>query len=218
MNGDKKRAMKHTANRNPDSRKLSVLALAVLMSGSVFAAEKGLDFIAANFYPPELVQHAHELIRLTEEQATLLKAEFAQTQERIAGLKQQVETEMEALGKLTQKSRPDEAAVLAQAGKAMKLENEMKQAQLALLVKIKNVLTPEQQQQLDKIKGRLPAIQAKMQRVQQMAGQWQQEGRDLSALGQLREDFEALMKQGKLNDAEGVLDYALMVLEGKQPK
>jgi len=44
---------------------------------------------------------------------------------------------------------------------------------------------------------------------------WQQEGRDLSPVGKILQEFEPLMKQGKLPEAEAVLDRAIERLRGK---
>ncbi len=47
------------------------------------------------------------------------------------------------------------------------------------------------------------------------AQKWQQEGRDLSPVGRIMQEFEPLMKQGKLPEAEAVLDRAIERLRGK---
>ena len=54
-------------------------------------------------------------------------------------------------GKLTEllrQPRVDEAAALAQVDKVLGMEREVKRAQISLLIQIKNLLTPAQQQKL----------------------------------------------------------------------
>ena len=53
---------------------------------------------------------------------------------------------------LLQQSPADEASILEQADKIMALEREIKRAHLALLVRIKNALTPDQVARLEAIR------------------------------------------------------------------
>ena len=54
-----------------------------------------------------------------------------------------------------------------------------------------------------------------MQKLQSRVQGWQAEGRDLSPVGRILQEFEPLMKDGKLREAEAVLDRALKLFEGK---
>ncbi len=58
-------------------------------------------------------------------------------------------------------------------------------------------------------------LQGKMRDFQAGARKWQEEGRDLSPVGKIMQEFEPLMKQGKLPEAEAVLDRAIERLRGK---
>ena len=58
----------------------------------------------------------------------------------------------EALVNVVKQDRPDEKQVLAQLDKVLNVENEIKRLRTGLLVRIKNILTPEQQAQLRGIK------------------------------------------------------------------
>ena len=53
---------------------------------------------------------------------------------------------------LVKQGRPDESKTLAQQDKILNLEREIKRAQITLLIRIKNSLTPEQQSKLREIK------------------------------------------------------------------
>jgi Spy/CpxP family protein refolding chaperone len=52
------------------------------------------------------------------------------------------------LAQLLQPPKVDEAAALAQVDKVLGMEREVKRAQISLLIEIKNLLTPPQQQKL----------------------------------------------------------------------
>lgn len=66
--------------------------------------------------------------------------------------------------------------------------------------------------------GAPPGLEAKMQRLQEAVQRWQKEGKELSPVGQIMQDFEPFMKAGKLKEAEGVLDRALKLLEGNDKR
>ncbi|MEW5916175.1 MAG: Spy/CpxP family protein refolding chaperone, partial [Gemmatimonadota bacterium] len=58
----------------------------------------------------------------------------------------------------------DEARVLAKTGEVLRIENQVKIRQTALLVRVKNLLTPEQQ-------GRLREIRSRSRKSDESAGQ-----------------------------------------------
>ena len=68
-------------------------------------------------------------------------------------LQWEIESGTQALGELVAKREIDESAALAEAERLMRAEQELKKAHLALLIRIKNQLTPTQQSEL---RERLP--------------------------------------------------------------
>jgi len=54
-------------------------------------------------------------------------------------------------------------------------------------------------------------IQQKMERLQSLVQQRQQEGVDLQPVGELMQGFQLLMQEGKLSEAEALLDHAFDV-------
>jgi Spy/CpxP family protein refolding chaperone len=52
--------------------------------------------------------------------------------------------------------RVDETAALAQVDKVLGMEREVKRAQVSLLIQIKNLLTPAQQQRLFELRSKSP--------------------------------------------------------------
>ena len=131
---------------------------------------------------------------------------------------------MEALGALLKKEAVDEQGALAQLDKVLNEEREIKRAQLALVLGIKNKLTTEQEVKLREIKtkiaaGQLPSLEEaqrvleeKLKNVQASVQGWQNEGRDPSKVAEIMQEFEPLMKAARLKDAEAVLDRVLKLL------
>jgi Spy/CpxP family protein refolding chaperone len=67
-----------------------------------------------------------------------------------------MQAETGKLAHLLHGSRIDEAAALAQADKVLGMETAVKKAQLSLLIRIKNLLTAQQQQQLIELRRHGP--------------------------------------------------------------
>jgi Spy/CpxP family protein refolding chaperone len=138
------------------------LAAALTLGGARLAAQppqgphpqqQGDPFGGALF-PPELVmQHQGELgLGAAERQA--IQQAIQEAQAKFTGVQWTLSAEGEQLGRLLRGARIDEARVLEQVDRILSLERELKRAQIALLVRIKNTLTPAQQAKLAEIRGR----------------------------------------------------------------
>jgi Spy/CpxP family protein refolding chaperone len=106
------------------------------------------DPFAGAFFPPELVmQHQGEIALGAAERQTIQQA-IQQAQTRFGDVQWKLSAEAERLGRLVRGESVDEAQVLEQVDRVLSLEREMKRTQIALLVRIKNALTPAQQAKL----------------------------------------------------------------------
>ena len=112
------------------------------------------DPVGENLFPPELVMQYQQAIGLSEEQKELIKAEIQKAQARFTDLQWQLQGEVETMASLLRAPRADEQQTLAQLDKILGLERELKRAQFALVVRIKNSLSPEQQARLRELKNR----------------------------------------------------------------
>jgi Spy/CpxP family protein refolding chaperone len=108
-------------------------------------AQPGLDALGRNFYPPELIMSNQEALQLTDEQQSYFKAEMRKAQMNFTELQWKLQDEGEKLITMTKTQRLDEQAILTQLEKVLNAEREVKRAQIALLVRLKNKLTPAQQ-------------------------------------------------------------------------
>ena len=207
----------------------AALCVLWLFAGQVFAAQPPVvDPVAENLFPPELVMEHQSEIGLTEDQRNALMAKIQKAHSRLGDLQQRLQREVEALAALLKKDEADEQSVLGQLDKVLNEEREIKRAQLALVLGIKNKLTIEQQVKLRQIKRKIAAgqirspeevqrvLEGKMQNVQEGVQGWQNAGRDPSSVAEIMQEFEPLMKAGKHNEAEAVLDRALKVLRAEQ--
>ena len=143
----------------------SIFALAfVLVTGNLAAQGQpmgersragGPDDWGRNFFPPELVMQHQTEIGLQDSQRATLTSAIQQTQSKFMDMQWKLSAEGEKMGRLLQGPQVDEAAVLEEVDRILNLEREIKKAQISLMVRIKNTLTPAQQANLSEIRSRM---------------------------------------------------------------
>ena len=136
------------------ARILCLCAVFLLATGAARAQQPDQDPIGQRFFAPELVIQHQEAIGLSAEQKENLKTEIRQAQLKFTELQWKLQDEMEKLVTLVKQPRVDEQQVLAQLERLLAAEREIKRAQVTLLVRIKNKLTPEQQGKLLEIRSK----------------------------------------------------------------
>lgn len=114
------------------------------------------DPLAQLMFPPEMIMgHAREL-NLTDEQKTYLRGEVQKATVTFQDLQWKLQDQMEALHDTMKSSSVNEQQALAQLDKVLDVEREIKRLHIALAVRLKNHLTPEQQDQLHKMMDHHP--------------------------------------------------------------
>ena len=111
----------------------------------------GPSFLEKVFPPSVIMRHQTDL-GLTDAQRETITKQMEEAQKSLVALQWEVERESEKLGKLLEPGHIDEAAALHQADQVMSAEERLKKAHLTLLVRIKNVLTPAQQEKLRQLR------------------------------------------------------------------
>ena len=114
------------------------------------------DPIGRQLFPPEMVMGHQEELGLQEKQRAAIRSEVHKVQSRFVDLQWQLSEDTEKMASLLRSTPIDEARVLEQADKVMAQEREVKKMQLSMLVRIRNVLTPEQIAKLQEIRRRTP--------------------------------------------------------------
>jgi len=104
-------------------------------------------------FPPELVMRFQSDIGLQDAQRATIQTAMKDAQSKFLDTQWQLSAEGEKLAKLLQGATVDETQVLEQVDHILTLEREMKRAQITLMVRIKNALTPAQQQKLRDLRG-----------------------------------------------------------------
>ena len=127
-------------------------AAAVMFAGPVAAQEKKDDRFEKAFFDPQLVLQRSRDIGLTPQQRSAIMDAVKKAQTDLVPLQLDMTEPALDLVELVEQQRVDEAQALAKADKMLKIENEVKKAQMSLLIRIKNILTKEQQDRLRTIR------------------------------------------------------------------
>src|ERR1043166_6488425 len=104
-------------------------------------------------FPPEMImQHQREL-GLSDDQKQFMRSEIQRTTTRFNELQWQLQDAMEALHETIKASQVNEEQALAQLGKVLDAEREIKTLHMGMAIRIKNKLTAEQQMKLQSMRN-----------------------------------------------------------------
>ena len=197
------------------------LGLVLVCKDANCAEVMASDPVAERMFSPDLILHNGEAIGLSDEKRQEIQSRIKKAQERFQEMEKSVRKEQEAMVVLLDREKVDEAAVLKQLDSVIAREREIRREQFALMVSLRNLLTPEQQAQLkilrktykpqaieSRLKDKLEMVEAG---VQELAGK----GLDASSVVEKMQRFSELMQVGKVKEAEALLDRALKELDAK---
>ena len=108
------------------------------------AAEPKQDMFKGKLFPPNIIMEHQAELRLSKKQFTEIRAEVVAVQAGVAEHEWDMREAYQALMQEFDKSPVDEDRVLEHANVALLAENEVKKKQMAMLVRLKNLLTTEQ--------------------------------------------------------------------------
>jgi len=104
-------------------------------------------------YPPRIVMRYASEIDLTPNQKNLISEQVRETQKDLIDVQWKLAEATTRLEKLLEAEKIDERAAMAEAKQVMAIEQEVKERHLRLLVRIRNLLTPEQRAKLRAFRG-----------------------------------------------------------------
>jgi Spy/CpxP family protein refolding chaperone len=111
------------------------------------------DPIARTLFDPELIMKHRRAIDLSDQQRDLISGLIKQLQSNVVSLQWDLQEQSTALAAELARPRVDLDRALDRMGRMMQTERKIKEAHLTLLIRIKNVLRPEQQQALQKLRA-----------------------------------------------------------------
>ncbi len=126
------------------------LATPVLAQQEQTVAE---DPLFATLFPPELIMQHRRAIGLTDEQRDAISQLIGDLQGRVVRLQWDLLDEVQRLAEITAGTRVDLDRSLDQIGNVLDTESEIKKAHLEMLVRIKNLLSADQQATLERLRA-----------------------------------------------------------------
>lgn len=131
-------------------------ALLVVMCVALPAAAQDAspvsDPVFRSLYEPELIMKHRRAIGLTDEQRDAISRLIRELQGKVVSLQWELQDQTSSLSTELNKPRVDLDRALDRMGRVLQTEREIKEAHLTLLVRIKNVLRPEQQASLQQLR------------------------------------------------------------------
>ncbi len=112
------------------------------------------DPVAENLFPPELVMAHQKAINLEEAPKNAIRAELLKAQAKFTEWQWHLQDHMETLTGLLKQQPTEEGKVLDQLEKVLAAEREIKRTQISLMVRIKNLLSAEQQSRLRQLRAK----------------------------------------------------------------
>ena len=116
------------------------------------------DPLAHLMFPPDLIMNHARQLNLTDEQKAFMRSEIQKTTASFQDLQWKLQDQMELLQETMKSTSVNEQQALAQLDKVLELEREIKRLHIGLAVRLKNRLTPEQQDQLHKMRPDHPPM------------------------------------------------------------
>ncbi len=112
------------------------------------------DPIARTLFEPELIMQHRRAIDLTDRQRDEITRVIKDLQGQVVSMQWDLREQADALATELNKPRVDLDRALDRMSRVLQTEGKIKQARLTLLVRIKNILTPDQQERLRKLRTR----------------------------------------------------------------
>ena len=132
-----------------------IMLCGLVYNANLFAQQNpSNDPMAKAFFSPEIIMQNQEAINLTESQRTIINKEIQSAQSEFMSLQWNLAKETEKFKSLIEKDKPGEAVVTEQLEQMLAIENKIKKRQITLLIRIKNLLTHEQQEKLQQLKDK----------------------------------------------------------------
>jgi Spy/CpxP family protein refolding chaperone len=110
------------------------------------------DPLAHLMFPPDMIMNHARQLNLTEEQKAFMRSEISKTTATFQDLQWKLHDQMELLQDTMKSASVNEEQALAQLDKVLDVERQIKRLHIGLAVRLKNHLTPEQQDQLHKMR------------------------------------------------------------------
>ena len=131
---------------------LCLLAVVSLGMGAAMA-EEPKDVFKGKLFAPNIILENRDALQLSKEQFTAIRAAVVEVQAGVAEHEWDMQEAYQALMLELDRAPVDEDEVLRHTNTALLAENQVKKKQMAMLVRLKNLLTADQISHLESVYG-----------------------------------------------------------------
>ena len=131
---------------------LCLLAVVSLGMGAAIA-EEPKDVFKGKLFAPNIILENRDALQLSKEQFTAIRAAVVEVQAGVAEHEWDMQEAYQALMLELDRAPVDEDEVLRHTNTALLAENQVKKKQMAMLVRLKNLLTADQISHLESVYG-----------------------------------------------------------------
>ena len=131
---------------------LVLLAFACIGMGVAIAAEPKEDVFKGKLFAPNVILENQSELSLSKQQFTEIKKAVVEVQSNVAEHEWDLREAYQFIMSELDKTPIDEQKVLEHVGAALRAENEVKKLQVAMLIRLKNLLTGEQIAYLESVR------------------------------------------------------------------
>ncbi len=131
--------------------KTLVLLTCLAMPLAESAQGQDRDVFKGKLFPPNVILEHQDALGLTKEQFTAIRAAVVEVQGNVAEHEWDPREAYQRVMNDLDESPVDEDKVMENVGKALLAENEVKKLQVAMLIKLRNLLTDEQMEYLQSV-------------------------------------------------------------------
>lgn len=129
---------------------LYLLLVVVMLNVTANAADQK-DVFKGKLFAPNIILENRDELQLSKDQFTAIRKAVVEVQAGVAEHEWDMQEAYQALMRELDKSPIDENKVLEFAGRALQAENQVKKKQVAMLVRLRNLLTDDQVAYLESV-------------------------------------------------------------------
>ncbi len=146
-----------TTRRDENSPPISVITITGnpgvgQLLGPCPAGIGGADPLGKHFFAPDFIMSHQQAIGLTDAQRNSMRLLMLAAQSKTLTSQIKISADVERMQNLIDAPQVDEAAVLETVDRVLASEREIKREQLSLMIRLKNLLTEQQQDALAKLR------------------------------------------------------------------
>jgi hypothetical protein len=136
---------------------IPLLAICLFLLSSIAQAQgpgNQKDVFKGKLFPPNIILEHQDELGLSKEQFTAIRAAVVEVQANVAEHEWDLREAYQQVLSALDESPVDEDKVLNNVDAALRAENQVKKLQVAMLIKLRNLLTDEQVEYLRSVNGR----------------------------------------------------------------